>query len=66
MVVREIRKTIGFDRVLFATDYPLPVTQGISLAYLVSAIKASTLLTEKEKWKVLGKNASRLMKSAGW
>jgi predicted TIM-barrel fold metal-dependent hydrolase len=61
MVVREIRKTIGFDRVLFATDYPRPVIRGTSLAYLVSAVKASTLLTEKEKWKILGKNACRLL-----
>lgn len=61
MVVREIRKTIGFDRVLFATDYPRPVIRGTSLAYLVTAVKASTLLTEKEKWKILGKNAGKLL-----
>jgi predicted TIM-barrel fold metal-dependent hydrolase len=61
MVVREIRKTIGFDRVLFATDYPRPVIRGTNLAYLVSAVKASTLLTEKEKWKILGKNAGKLL-----
>ncbi len=65
MVVREIRKTIGFDRVLFATDYPLPIIRGTSLAYLVSAVKASTLLTEKEKWKVLGKNACKLLRASG-
>ena len=65
MVVREIRKTIGFDRVLFASDYPLPVIRGTSLAYLVSAVKASTLLTEKEKWKILGKNACRLLQASG-
>ncbi|SPF33596.1 hypothetical protein SBDP1_1150003 [Syntrophobacter sp. SbD1] len=60
-VVKEIRKTIGFDRVLFATDYPLPKTAGMSLAYLVGALKANTILTEKEKRKVLGMNASRLL-----
>jgi predicted TIM-barrel fold metal-dependent hydrolase len=65
MVVREIRKTIGFDRVLFATDYPRPVIRGTSLAYLVSSVKASTLLTEKEKWKILGKNACKLLQASG-
>jgi predicted TIM-barrel fold metal-dependent hydrolase len=61
MVVKEIKKTIGFDRVLFATDYPLPYTAGVSLAYLVGAVKANIMLTEKEKRKVLGLNASRLL-----
>ncbi|MBM3299992.1 MAG: amidohydrolase family protein, partial [Deltaproteobacteria bacterium] len=48
MVVKEIRKTIGFHKILFATDYPLPLSSGVSLAYLVSAIKANIHLTEKE------------------
>jgi predicted TIM-barrel fold metal-dependent hydrolase len=61
MVVKEIRKTIGFDRILFGTDYPLPLTAGVSLAYLVSGLKANILLTEKEKRKVLGENAAKLL-----
>ncbi len=61
MVVKEIRKTIGFDRILFGTDYPLPLTAGVSLAYLVSGLKANILLTEKEKRKVLGENAAQLL-----
>jgi predicted TIM-barrel fold metal-dependent hydrolase len=61
MVVKEIRKTMGFDRVLFGTDYPLPQTAGVSLAYLVGSLKANTLLTEKEKRKVLGLNAAKLL-----
>lgn len=61
VVVKEIRKTMGFGRVLFATDYPLPKSAGLSLAYLVGALKANTLLTEKEKRKVLGLNASQLL-----
>ncbi len=61
IVVKEIRRTIGFDRVLFATDYPLPKTAGVSLTYLVGALKANTMLTEKEKRKVLGLNASSLL-----
>ena len=61
-MVEEIRRTMGFDRVLFASDYPLPLSWGFNLAYLVSQVKASSFLTEKEKWKVLGKNALRLLK----
>ena len=61
IVVKEIRKTIGFDRILFGTDYPLPLTAGVSLAYLVSGVKANILLTEKEKRKVLGENAAQLL-----
>ncbi len=61
MVVKEIRKTIGFDRVLFATDYPLPRAAGVSLSYLVGSLKVNTMLTEKEKRNVLGQNALRLL-----
>ena len=61
MVIKEVRKTIGFDRILFATDYPLPLTAGVSLAYLVGAIKVNTKLNEREKHKVLGENAARLL-----
>jgi predicted TIM-barrel fold metal-dependent hydrolase len=60
-VVQEIRKTIGFDRVLFATDYPLPLAAGVSLAYIVKRIQTNSHLTPKEKHKVLGKNAARLL-----
>ncbi|MBL7225802.1 MAG: amidohydrolase [Desulfobacteraceae bacterium] len=60
-VVKEIRKTIGFDRVLFATDYPASLVSGMSLAYMVSGLKANTNLSEKEKRKVLGENAARLL-----
>jgi predicted TIM-barrel fold metal-dependent hydrolase len=61
VVVKEIRKTIGFDRVLFATDYPASLASGMSLAYIVSGLKANTNLSEKEKRKVLGENAARLL-----
>lgn len=61
MVPKEIRKTMGFDRILFGTDYPLPLTAGVSLEYLVNGLKANSLLTEKEKSKVLGQNACRLL-----
>ncbi|MCL5123987.1 MAG: amidohydrolase family protein [Deltaproteobacteria bacterium] len=60
-IVREIRKTITFDRILFGTDYPWPLASGVSLACLVSSIRANRHLTEKEKRKVLGENAIRLL-----
>ncbi len=61
MVIQEIRKTIGFDRVLFGTDYPLPLAAGVSWAYTVKRIQTNSNLTPKEKDKVLGKNAARLL-----
>jgi uncharacterized protein len=61
MVVQEIRKTIGFDRVLFATDYPLPLSAGVSWAYVVKRIQTNSNLTPKEKHKILGRNAARLL-----
>lgn len=61
IVIQEIRKTIGFDRVLFATDYPLPLSAGMSWAYTVKRIKTNTYLTPKEKDKVMGKNAAKLL-----
>jgi predicted TIM-barrel fold metal-dependent hydrolase len=60
-VVQEIRKTIGFDRVLFATNYPHFLTPDIGGPSIVSGIKANTHLTKKEKRKVLGANAVRLL-----
>jgi predicted TIM-barrel fold metal-dependent hydrolase len=60
-VIQEIRETIGFDRVLFATDYPLPLAAGVSLAYIVERVRTNSYLTPKEKHKVLGKNAARLL-----
>lgn len=61
-VIQEIRKTIGFDRVLFATDYPLPLSAGVSWAYIVKRIQTNTNLTPKEKHKILGKNAAKLLR----
>jgi predicted TIM-barrel fold metal-dependent hydrolase len=61
MVIQEIRKTIGFDRVLFGTDYPLPLAAGVSWAYIVKRIQANSNLTPKEKHKILGENAARLL-----
>ena len=60
-VVQEIRKTIGFDRILFATNYPYSLTPDMGGGYIVSGIKANTHLTQKEKRKILGENAARLL-----
>lgn len=60
-VVQEIRKTIGFDRVLFATNYPHFLTPDIGGPSIVSGIKANTHLTKKEKRNILGENAVRLL-----
>jgi predicted TIM-barrel fold metal-dependent hydrolase len=61
MVVQEIRKTIGFNRVLFASNYPLPLSTGGNLANIVKGIRANSNLTPKEKNKVLGQNAAHLL-----
>jgi predicted TIM-barrel fold metal-dependent hydrolase len=63
-VVQEIRKTMGFGRILFASNYPHFQASDVSLAYIVSGIKANTNLTPKEKRKVLGENAARLLNIA--
>ena len=60
-VVKEIRETIGFDRVLFATDYTLPLFWGLGLAHFVNIVKGNTSLTEKEKHQILGENGARLL-----
>jgi predicted TIM-barrel fold metal-dependent hydrolase len=59
--VKEIRKTIGFDKVLFATDYPGPIYFGVSLARVVYDTKHNPYLTEEEKRAVLGENAGKLL-----
>ncbi len=60
-VVREIRKTMGFDRILLGSGYPRPVADGLSMASIVGSIKANLYLTDKEKRKILGLNAARLL-----
>ncbi|MCF8126912.1 MAG: amidohydrolase family protein [Deltaproteobacteria bacterium] len=60
-VVQEIRKTIGFNRILFGSNYPYSLASDVSLAYIISGIKTNTNLTPKEKRKVLGENAARLL-----
>lgn len=59
--IRKIRDTIGFDRVLFATDYPGPLYYGQSLESIVRRITANPLLAEDEKQALFGGNAKRLL-----
>ena len=60
-LVNEIRKTIGFDRVLFASGYPQTMLSGFNVNCMISSIKANLYLTEKEKSKVLGENSAKLL-----
>ncbi len=60
-VVQEIRKTMGFDRILFGTDYPYSKGSLDSWSSLVGGIQTNTLLSSKEKRKVLGENGIRLL-----
>jgi predicted TIM-barrel fold metal-dependent hydrolase len=60
-LVKQIRESIGFDRVLFATDYPGPLYLKVSLARIVYEVKANPLLSRGEKQAVLGGNATRLL-----
>jgi len=60
-IVQKTRTSIGFDRVLFATDYPLPLYLEDTLEAVVRSVKQNTRLSEGEKLAVLGKNAARLL-----
>lgn len=57
--VDKIRKTVGFDRVLFGSDYP--AVNGVSIRSMIAEVKSSDYLSEEEKEKVLGSNAMRLL-----
>jgi predicted TIM-barrel fold metal-dependent hydrolase len=59
--IEKIRNTIGFDRVLFATDYPGPLYYGFSLENMVARIKENPFLNPAEKAAILGQNAKRLL-----
>jgi predicted TIM-barrel fold metal-dependent hydrolase len=47
--------------VLFASNYPTALASDGSLRYVVSSIKTNAHLTPKEKRKLLGRNAARLL-----
>ena len=58
-VVSEIRNTVGFDRVLFGSDYPVLV--GSNIAREVLAVREAPSLTPAEKEMILELNARKLL-----
>ncbi len=59
--VEHIRETMGFDRILFASDYPAVANQ-VSISYMIDLIRNNEFMTQDEKLDVLGRNAARLFK----
>jgi predicted TIM-barrel fold metal-dependent hydrolase len=59
--IERIRKSIGFDQVLFATDYPGPIYYGIEISDGVNKIKENPFLSKEEIAAVLGGNAQKLL-----
>jgi len=60
-LVDKVRKTVGFDRVLFGSDYPAVAGGRVSIESMVAEVKGSNCLAEEEKAKVLGLNAMKLL-----
>ena len=58
-IVNKIRETVGFDRILFGSDFP--AVWGSSISYEVDVIKHCKYLTDEEKEKILGVNAANLL-----
>lgn len=60
--VSHIRKELGgFDRVLFATDYPMTLRSPGGLPAAIASVSDNHLLSEYERAAVLGENAARLL-----
>jgi hypothetical protein len=57
--IKRIREEIGFDRLLYGSDFP--VVLGSDMVYEVSVIKGCRHLTDEEKEKILGLNAMRIL-----
>lgn len=57
--VDRIRRTVGFDQVLFGSDYP--VVNGVSIDSMIAEVKGSDRLSREEKENILGLNAMRLL-----
>jgi predicted TIM-barrel fold metal-dependent hydrolase len=57
--INRIRETIGFKRILFASDYPAVANQ-VSIGYMINLVRENPFLTEDEKLDILGRNAARL------
>lgn len=57
--VEHIRETIGFKRLLFASDYPAVANQ-VSIRFMIDLVRENPFLSEDEKLDILGRNAVRL------
>lgn len=57
--VEKISKEIGWDKILFGSDYP--VVGGSSISTTVNLIQGLSPLPENELWKVMYMNASKLL-----
>lgn len=55
----KIRERVGFDHVLFGSDYP--VLDEVSIKSMIAEIRNSPYLTNKEKIQILTKNARDLL-----
>jgi len=60
-LVEKVRENVGFDRVLFGSDYPAVGGGEVSIESMVSEVKKSNYLTEEEREKILGLNAVSLL-----
>jgi len=58
-VVERIRESVGIERLLYGSDYP--VVEGSNMEYEVNVIKNCQHLTEEEKNMILGLNAAKLL-----
>lgn len=58
--VERIRETMGFERILFASDYPAVANQ-VSIRYMIELVRDNPYLAEGEKLDILGRNAARLL-----
>jgi predicted TIM-barrel fold metal-dependent hydrolase len=58
--VKKIANTVGFDRILFGSDYP--VVQGRDMISSIEEVRNSPHLKKEEKHKILGKNALKILK----
>lgn len=57
--VERIRETMGFERIMFASDYPAVANQ-VSIRHMIDLVHDSPYLTGDEKVDLLSRNAVRL------
>ncbi len=59
--IRTIRDNVGFQRVLFASDYPGPLYYGTTLEEVARKLKANPWLSDDEKRAIFGGNARKIL-----